>query len=97
MRPVLQSDVTAAARALLAVPSHARNSHCARLLREAEWADRYARKLRKPHPYWGNGTLVAAAAGHVQAAEPTFDDPAYCAAVVTVLAQLSARSTGKDL
>ena len=91
MRPVLHSDVIAAARALLAVPVALQESTCTRLLREAEWADRFTRRLGKPHPFWGNGTLLGAARGHKWGAEPTFDDPAYCTAFEVVLSQLAGR------
>ncbi len=91
MRPVLQSDVTAAARALLAVPGPARQKLCTRLLYEADCADRFTRRLGKPHPFWGNGTLLAAARGHPLVEERTFDDRDYCSAFEMVLAQLLAR------
>ena len=91
MRPVLHSDVTTAARALLAVPGSAREGLCARLLREADWADRFTRRLGKPHPFWGNGTLLAAARGHTLMPERSFDDRDYCSAFEMVLAQLLAR------
>lgn len=91
MRPLLLSDVTAAARALLAVPEVGRHALCARLLREADWADRYARRLGKVHPLWGNGTLKAAAFRRVLAAESTFDDLAYCSCFELVLTCLADR------
>ena len=91
MRPVMHSDVTAAAWVLLAQPSARWAAQCARLLREADWADRFTRRLGKPHPYWGNGTLLGAAMRHQRAAEPTFDDRRYCSAFEMVLSQLAAR------
>jgi hypothetical protein len=91
MRAVLHSDVVTAARAVLAVPSLRRAMLCARLLREADWADRYTRRLGRPHAFWGNGTLMGAARGHPLAVEPTFDDPAYCSAFEMILGELAAR------
>lgn len=77
MRPVLLSDLTAVARALLRAPYAERQVLCARIIFEAEMADRFARRLRKPHPQWGNGTLIAASAQRALAAERTFDDTDY--------------------
>ncbi|MBD3662940.1 hypothetical protein [Sulfitobacter aestuariivivens] len=90
MRSVRHSDVVTAARALLAVPAARRGALCGRILREADWADRFTRRLGKPHPLWGNGTLLAAARQYMLAPEPTFDDWAYCSAFEMVLTQLMA-------
>ena len=97
MRPVLLSDVTAAARALIGVPEDRRVAFCRRILAEAEAADRFARRLGRPHPRWGNGTVLAAARAHPLMPEPTCDDPAYCRALVTVLSALDARRRGENL
>lgn len=97
MRPVLHSDVIAVARVVLAAPAALRESTCAKLLQQAEWADRFTRRLGKPHPFWGNGTLLGAAQGHPKAAEPTFDNPAYCSAFEMVLAQLAEQRRHEDL
>lgn len=97
MRPVLHSDVTSAARAVMAVPKQARVRFCARLLQQADWADQFTRRLGKPHPRWGNGTLLAAAKAHVLRPESTFDDPEYSAAFQIVLAQLVARTPAVGL
>ena len=97
MRPILHSDVIAAARAVLAAPEALRANICARLLQEADWADRFTRRLGKPHPHWGNGTLLAAAQRYKQAVEPTFDDPAYCFAFEMVMSQLAGQKLRGDL
>ena len=91
MRPILHSDVRAAARVVLAAPAAAREQTCARLLQETDWADRFTKRLGKPHPFWGNGTLLAAAQRYPLAPEPTFDDLAYCTAFEMVLFQLAGR------
>ena len=97
MRPVLHSDVIAAARAVLAAPVALRASTCARLIQEADWADRFTRRLGKPHPLWGNGTLFAAAQRYKRASEPTFDDPAYCSAFEIVMSLLAREKRRGDL
>ncbi len=92
MRPVLSGDVSAAARALLTVPASARGSLAKRLVILAEAADQYRRKLGKAHPFWGNGTLMAAALGRCPLpAERRMDDPDYAECFVTVLEALRDR------
>lgn len=78
MRTVFYSDVSAAARVLLGTPPAFRAQVCIRMLREAEVADRFMRRLGKLHPKWGNGTLLATARRRHLNAEPSFDNPEYC-------------------
>ncbi|WP_323764909.1 hypothetical protein [Marinovum sp.] len=78
MRPVLHGDVTAAARALLMVPESAREALCHRMIEEADFADRYAKRLGRPHRLWGNGTLMAAARARPLADEPALGEARYC-------------------
>jgi hypothetical protein len=85
MRTVLLSDVSAAARVLLGVPKFQRARLCARMLREADHADRYLRKQGKLHPKWGNGTLLAVARTRPLSSEPSFDDVDYCSCFELVL------------
>jgi hypothetical protein len=85
MRPVLHGDVSSAARALLVVPEAGRAALCARMIAEAEAADRHVQMQGVLHPLWGNGTLMAAARKRVLADEPNFDNPDYCHCFETVL------------
>lgn len=86
MRAVLLSDVVAAARALRAAPAPRRADLCARLFREADWADRHTRRLGRIHPLWGNGTLLGAAQARRLAPVGTFNDLEYCACFQMVIA-----------
>lgn len=88
MRPALHGDVSAAARALLAVPRGARVQLCRGLIRRAERADRYRLATGRCHPRWGNGSLMAAARTQALADEPGFDDIDYCRCFRMVLAAL---------
>ena len=90
MRMVLYSDVSAAARVLLGTPPAFREQVCTRMLREAEGADRFVRRLGRLHPKWGNGTLLATAQRRRLSVEPSFDDPDYCACFQQVLSALHA-------
>ena len=93
MRPVLHSDLSAAARVLLLIPHALRQSVMDQMVVDAEFADRHMRRLKAPHPEWGSGTLAAAAARHAQADEPSMDSSEYCECLRIVLRSLIARRT----
>tara|TARA_R110002110_G_scaffold55242_9_gene157856 strand:+ start:2396 stop:2689 length:294 start_codon:yes stop_codon:yes gene_type:complete len=97
MRPVLMSDVTAMARALMLVAPAARGALGDRIIRKAQAADRYTRRLKRVHPTWGNGTLRAAAQSERLARETTFDDPAYSGAVRDVFRALARARSQADM
>ena len=61
MRALAHVDISVAARALLCLPEAARENAIIRMVREAEAADHYRKRLDRAHPLWGNGTLEAAA------------------------------------
>ncbi len=88
MRPVLHGDVSNAARALLRVPQDGHEDVCARLIAEAEMADRHVKRTGQAHPLWGNGSLMSAARRRPLADEPGFDDLVYCQCFVTVVQAL---------
>ena len=97
MRRVLWSDVTAAARAVMAARPDRRESFAAALIVQASHADKYTRRLRRDHPEWGNGTLLAAARKHTLAAERSFDDRDYAKCCLVVLTALSRFRATKNL
>ena len=91
MRPVLISDLTAAARALLFVQAEGRERLAAQFFQDADVGDRFTRRLGRAHPAFGDGTLSAAARKRPLAIEPTLDDFAYCECLKMVGHQLMAR------
>lgn len=95
MRPVLPGDVSAAARALLAVPPAERLDLARRLLLEADAADRYRRRFRRAHALWGNGTLRAAALARRLAPEPCGDDPDHLECQFLLIEALLARALAR--
>lgn len=97
MRTVLISDIRALAAVLLAVPEAARQTLCRRVVGQAEWSDRYMRRCGRPHPDWGNGTLLDAAARFEQVRGKGFEDSGYCACFEIALAQLRKRPRAKHL
>ncbi|KAJ03208.1 hypothetical protein [Sulfitobacter mediterraneus] len=97
MRRVLWSDVTTAARAVLAARPARRESFAAALVVQASHADKYTRRLGRDHPTWGNGTLLAAARKHALAAERSFDDRDYAQCCMLVLTALDRFRATKNL
>ncbi len=91
MRRVFYSDVSAAARVLLRHPAPDRPVTLAKLITQADAADRYVRRLGKLHPRWGNGTLAATALQMEPAQEPSFDNADYCGCFEMVLRALRGR------
>lgn len=89
MRPVLWGDLVAATAWAAANPARP----VAALIDRAQAADLYRKHHGRPHPRWGNGSLMAAALA--EAAPPVrFDDPAALAALAQVAAALARRRTG---
>ena len=64
MRRVHLGDLLAGGRFLAANPQHP----AARLLEETHAAHRYFRRFGRPHPRWGDGSLMARCLGPGQAA-----------------------------
>ncbi|MCU0910028.1 MAG: hypothetical protein MUE98_01370 [Rhodobacteraceae bacterium] len=85
MRHIAPSDLSTAARALLALPAPARAAEAARLVSETEAADRYRKRVGRSHPLWGNGTLEGAARGRVLAEPRSLSDTDYLSCLAVVL------------
>ncbi|NNE53829.1 MAG: hypothetical protein HKN30_15670 [Sulfitobacter sp.] len=90
MRPVLISDLRAVMRVLVAAIPEDRARLCRRIVREAELADRYTRRLGRVHPQWGNGTLMAAAARFPMGPELSWNRPAGLASLRCLTEALAA-------
>ncbi len=95
MREVYPSDITAAVRVLLGAPPQARTKLCCQLLNEADWADKFTKRLRRPHPIWGNGTLAAAAQARMRMPERSFSDREYIACFMIALDGLQRHRAAK--
>lgn len=89
MRPVLIGDVLAAARVLFVLGEEDWIVCIDRMIWQAQVADRYRRRLGKPHPAWGNGSLMAVTGTEPKAdAEPFLSDPRWLRALCCVLDRL---------
>lgn len=91
MRPVLIGDVIAVARVLVVLPEEQWSGCVDLLLWRAKVADRYRQRLGKPHPTWGNGSLMATTGAEPKAlTEPFLSDLRWVRALSCVLDRLKA-------
>lgn len=89
MRPILPADLDLAARVLLNLPKVERRAVIARLIGQADIADRYRKRLGRAHPLYGSGSLMAAALRHRHDAPARHCDDDYCACLAEVLDALA--------
>lgn len=93
MRPILHGDLVAVARVLLALPFEYRKTCAEVIFDQAHAADKYAKRTGRPHPIWGNGSLLAAVSRHPSSPEPFLSDKHYLSALILVLEQALARKS----
>ena len=93
MRPIHLADLEAAARALMCCPNAARTALARQLIARADAADIYRKRSRKPHPTFGTGTLMSAAAVLPQAPRPQALDSNALDALAKMIAALAAAQT----
>lgn len=91
MRAVLMGDIIATARALLAVRPEDRAGVLAVIFCEAHAAHHFYKRKGRPHPEWGNGSLMARANLCVQQAEPFAGQAEYLDALHLVISGLRRR------
>ncbi len=60
MRQVHLMDLDAVVRAVVHLDATARRARLRQIVERACWADKYRKRLRKPHPEFGTGTLASA-------------------------------------
>lgn len=96
MRTILLGDITAAARALLGVPVEFRQCLLDTMIQQAEAAHDYQKRLQKPHPVWGNGSLLSRANVEPQVTEPFASNIAYLEALQSVIGGIISRKRGTE-
>lgn len=85
MRLCLLDDLLCGARALALIAPQRRAAFAATLLDQAHAAHAYAKRFRRPHPRWGNGSLMARALaeqGTMAGPKPGFEDIFIMAAAI---------------
>ena len=85
MQTLLLGDIIAAARAILAVPPLMQATVVETMLAQAHAAHLYLKRYARPHPRWGNGSLMARANCEVQISEPFAANIAYLSALALVI------------
>jgi hypothetical protein len=88
MRTILLGDIIAAARALLAAPSDNRIGLLDTMIQQANAAHHFHKRLSRPHPNWGNGSLMARANLEPQMSEPFASDIDYLQTLQLVIAAI---------
>lgn len=88
MRRCLIGDILAAASVLPAADLLQMQISGARLIAEADAAHRYAKRLGRPHPAWGNGSLMARAMAEPLVHTANFSCPAFLRAFNAIGAAL---------
>ena len=91
MRRLLLGDVIAAARALLVLPADQRKGLLDAMIHQADAAHRFFKRYSRPHPKWGNGSLMARANLLPQVAEPFASNIDYLQAIQLVIGGIISR------
>ena len=91
MRTILLGDVISTARALLNVRCDLRVDLLDTIIQQADAAHLYHKRLSRPHPLWGNGSLMARANAEPQIKEPFASDTEYLEVLRMVIGAIIAR------
>lgn len=92
MRTILIGDIIAAARAILVLPATEQTGFLQLMLGQAHAAHLFYKHNKRPHPIWGNGSLMARANAELQVFEPFASDLDYLQALQKVIGALILRS-----
>lgn len=76
---------------MMVKPAYQRDRALQRMMIEAHAAHKFHKRKGRPHPKWGNGSLLARANCESQIAEPFASDIAYLQALDTVIKGLLLR------
>jgi hypothetical protein len=93
MRRCLIGDIWAAAACVAACPELQREAFARLLITQADAAHRYAKRLGRAHPAWGNGSLMARAL-LARPPQPATADASFLTALGLVAHLLAARKSG---
>lgn len=88
MRRCLIGDILAAASVLPAADLRQMQISGARLIAQADAAHRFAKRFGRPHPVWGNGSLMARAMAEPLVQAANFSCPTYLRAFNAIAAAL---------
>jgi len=91
MTPVIYNDVLAAVSAVSGSPIEEQGQLAARLLAEADLAERHRKSRGHGHPVYGDGSLLAASLRYSRRGEASFQTGAGLRVWITVLTALLER------
>ncbi len=89
MRALQIGDLIAVARVLILRERHEWQVLVQMFLQQAHAAHAFHKRRRRPHPQWGNGSLMARANTEVFAPQPRDGDSCFLAALQTCLAAVA--------
>lgn len=89
MRAVQLADLEIAARVVATLPAHERHNLIKQLCDQADAADRVRNASGKPHPQFGNGTLMSAAFKHPMTARNALCDKDFLTSLAALCAYLA--------
>jgi hypothetical protein len=92
MRTILLGDIVGAARALLALPKEGRSGCLDLMITQSHAAHLFQKRLKKPHPIWGNGSLMARANTEQQVDEPFVSNIEYLRTLHFIIGALIVRT-----
>jgi len=89
MRPIHLTDLDTVVRAVFDLDTTERRRKLDEIIQNADTADRYRKRFKKPHPLYGTGRLGSAVTGEKQSI--TFCNAHYCACLRDLLERLAAK------
>ena len=81
MRRILSGDLIAAAAVLAAAPMASRSALAADILAQSHAAHAYFKRFGRPHPIWGDGSLLTRALAFDHRAPPNLSDAGFLSAL----------------
>ena len=97
MRRCLIGDLLVAADHVAGMAGAERARHLARLFTEAHAAHRYARRFGRPHPLWGDGSLMARVRAECPLPKGSLDLAALAAVATSLLQFRDERRVSRTL
>ena len=97
MRPVQLADIEVAARVLCGVAANERHAEAEAICQRAKIADKFRKRMGRPHPELGSGTIMSAVRGYPQVARPDQLTPEYLDALIAICTQLRAVRCDQNL
>lgn len=96
MRRILSTDLIAAASVLAAAPMANRAALAHDILAQSHAAHAYFKRFGRPHPHWGDGSLLTRALACDHRAPPNLSDAGFLAALAQMTHACAAHKRRQD-